>query len=99
MASPDPIPSFYKIFFLYIDPLICLSGIYLSFLDHNTYLLKGVPTQLISPTTNMADPITGFFLNSLGGFLLQTFVLQVLLLRTSLGFGASNAVKTWKILM
>jgi hypothetical protein len=30
------IPLLYRIFFLYIDPIICLSGIYLFFFDHHT---------------------------------------------------------------
>jgi hypothetical protein len=61
------IPVFYRVFFLYIDPLVCLSGIYLSFFDNATFVANGLPPILASYTqTPAGKALTKYFLNSLG---------------------------------
>ena len=61
------IPLFYRIFFLYVDPLICLSGIYLSFLDNPTFVENGLPQILVPYTqTPSGAALTDHFLNTLG---------------------------------
>jgi len=84
------IPTFYRIFFLYIDPLICLSGIYVLFFDHATYLASGVPHAI---TVDAIDPLTQYLLAALGSYALCIFGIQVLLLRQF------PDIKIWRIVM
>lgn len=77
----------YRIFFLYIDPLINLSGIYLAFFDPSTFLASGVPSSLKpSPSSSIShgkpplDPLVSHLLNSIGSYSVGILVLQVLLL-------------------
>jgi hypothetical protein len=84
------IPLFYRIFFLYIDPLICLSAIYLSFFDHSTYLSLGLPRTL---THHSSSPLTSHLITALGAWSLSIFALQTLLLQQY------RDVKIWKIFM
>jgi hypothetical protein len=84
------IPLFYRIFFLYIDPLICLSAIYLCFFDHTTYLEMGVPRSL---ARHSSSPLTSHLINVLGAWSLCIFALQTLLLQQY------RDVKLWKIFM
>lgn len=83
------IPLFYRLFFLYIDPLFNLSGIYVSFLDHTAYLSMGVPRSLTTTPT----PITEYLIMALGSWSLSILVIQTLLLQQY------RDVKLWKIVM
>jgi hypothetical protein len=85
------IPLFYRIFFLYIDPCICLSGIYVCFFDHGTYLEMGVPRALTRHSSS--SPLTSHLINALGAWSLCIFALQTLLLQQY------RDVKIWKIFM
>jgi hypothetical protein len=89
MANSN-IPLFYKIFFLYIDPLLCLSGVYLCFFDHKTYLEMGVPRAL---TRHVSSPLTSHLITVLGAWSVSIFALQTLLLQQY------RDVKLWKIFM
>lgn len=61
------IPLFYRVFFLYIDPLICLSGIYLSFFDNPKFIENGLPQILVPYTqTPPGAALTDYFLNTVG---------------------------------
>jgi hypothetical protein len=84
------IPVFYRVFFLYIDPLLCLSGIYLGFFDHATYLEMGVPRAL---THHSASLLTNHLITVLGAWSLCIFTLQTLLLQQY------RDVKIWRIFM
>ena len=84
------IPAFYRIFFLYIDPLINLSGSYILFFDHPTYVKNGTPNYI---SVDAIDPIVQYLLLSLGSFSLCIFGLQTLLLQQY------RDVKIWKIVM
>jgi len=95
------IPSLYRIFFLYIDPLICLSGIYLSFLDQSTYIQMGTPRVLSktrSPNTPI-DPLTQYFMMAVGANLLCTFGIEVILLRQVVDAPKGLNVRIWKTVM
>lgn len=100
------IPPFYRIFFLYIDPLICLSGIYLSLFDQPTFLLNGVPSRLLptypSGTSQEehpnGDPLISHFLFSIGSYSIGILSLQILLLHQVKDAPAGLNVKIWKIL-
>jgi hypothetical protein len=84
------IPLFYRVFFLYIDPLICLSGIYLCFFDHATYLEMGVPQAL---TRHSPSPLSSYLITVIGAWSLSIFAMQILLLQQY------RDVKVWKIFM
>ncbi|KAE9365464.1 hypothetical protein N431DRAFT_420643 [Stipitochalara longipes BDJ] len=84
------IPLFYRVFFLYIDPLFCLSGIYLCLFDHAAYLELGVPRAL---TRHSASPLTSHLITVLGAWSVSIFALQTLLLQQY------RDVKLWKIFM
>jgi hypothetical protein len=84
------IPLFYRVFFLYIDPLFCLSGIYLCFFDHATYLEMGIPRAL---THHSSSPLTSHLLTVLGAWSVAIFALQTLLLQQY------RDVKLWRIFM
>ncbi|KAK0124187.1 hypothetical protein ONS95_009169 [Cadophora gregata] len=84
------IPAFYRIFFLYIDPLVCLSGIYVLFFDHATYLTSSVPHAIPVKTI---DPLTRYLLTALGSYCLCIFGIQIFLLRQFLD------IKIWRIVM
>ncbi|EPE27648.1 hypothetical protein GLAREA_04439 [Glarea lozoyensis ATCC 20868] len=91
------IPKFYRIFFLYIDPLICLSGIYIFFFDHALYISNGTPTAISSFSSTALTPFTDYLLTALGAYSLFVFCMQVLLLH---GFkNAANGVnvRIWRI--
>lgn len=84
------IPLFYRIFFLYVDPLFCLSGVYLCFFDHETYLEMGVPRIFANLTHS---PLPHYLITVLGAWSLSIFALQTLLLQQY------RDVKLWKIFM
>jgi hypothetical protein len=84
------IPLLYRVFFLYIDPLFCLSGIYLCFFDHATYLEMGVPQAL---TIHSSSPLSSYLITVLGAWSVSIFAMQTLLLQQY------RDVKVWKIFM
>jgi hypothetical protein len=95
------IPTFYTILFLYVDPLINLSGIYLEFFDQNNYLENGVPSLLTSNVsqTDAIYPLVQYLILALGSFSVCILAFQVLLVH---GFkNAANGlnVTIWKIVM
>ncbi len=77
------IPIFYRIFFLYIDPLLCLSGIYIFFFDHPTYIASGTPHSISVDISNpsILSPLERYLLYALGSYSLCIFAIQTLLLR------------------
>jgi hypothetical protein len=91
------IPRLYRIFFLYIDPLICMSGIYIFFFDHALYIENGTPTAISRAPDTALTPFTNYLLIALGAYSLFVFCMQILLLH---GFkNAPNGlnVKIWRI--
>ena len=87
------IPLIYRLFFLYIDPLICLSGVYLAFFDPATYIANGVPSFVSSSISGTElSPLSAYFLRSLGSWSLSILALQLLILHQF------KDVKLWKIL-
>ncbi|KAG9232460.1 hypothetical protein BJ875DRAFT_466758 [Amylocarpus encephaloides] len=92
------IPLLYRIFFLYIDPLICLSGIYIFFTSPILYITNGTPTTIShshpDPTV-LLNGFTDYLLTSLGSYALFVFAMQILLLH---GFNDAAAIKLriWK---
>jgi hypothetical protein len=100
-------PLFYRIFFLYIDPLICLSGIYLCFFDQRTFILNGIPSlitsnhlqsQIHSSPNSVLNitPATTYFIHSLGAYSLCIIFLQISLLWGFKDVGNGIGVKVWK---
>ncbi|KAL2060143.1 hypothetical protein VTL71DRAFT_9965 [Oculimacula yallundae] len=83
------IPAFYRMFFLYIDPLLCLSGIYVLFFDHATYLDSGVPHGL---SKSSIDPLARYLMNALGSYSLTILGIQILLLHRF------SEVKIWRVI-
>ncbi len=88
------IPIFYRIFFLYIDPLICLLGVYTFFFDHPTYITNGTPHSLSSTIQDQnLTPLEKFLLSALGSYALCIFGVQILLLHQF------HDVRIWRIVM
>lgn len=83
-----PIPPFYRIFFTSIDPLIALSGAYLSFFDPETILASSFPRSSIyaKPT----PPITVLLTQASGAFIMMAYFMIFMLRYTS-------DVKIWKV--
>ncbi|KUJ24259.1 uncharacterized protein LY89DRAFT_776404 [Mollisia scopiformis] len=92
------IPLFYRIVFLYIDPLICLSGIYLMFFDHQTFVVNGTPSSL-SASLSKVDPLAAHLIMNIGLYSICIFSLQVLLLHQFKDAPNGLNVKLWRILM
>ncbi|KAL5319171.1 hypothetical protein ACEPPN_012220 [Leptodophora sp. 'Broadleaf-Isolate-01'] len=89
------IPIFYRIFFLYIDPLICLIGVYTYFFDHATFIESGTPHSISATVadTQHLSPLEQFLLPALGSYALCIFGIQILLLHQF------HDVKIWRIVM
>jgi hypothetical protein len=69
------IPSFYRIFFATLDPLLAGTGILTAWLFPRTFLLSYFPDpRIIAPETR-------FTLDAIAGFFASTLLLQVYLLR------------------
>ncbi len=84
----SPIPSFYRLFFPTLDPLIALSGILTNILLPGTILTLYDPSARLPPafeTSTLLDVNTGF--------LLATIPLQIIMLRLR-----PNDVAVWKCL-
>jgi hypothetical protein len=98
-------PLIYQVFFLYIDPLLCLSGIYLSFADQSIFIQNGVPSALkdssspLLPPRNPALPrLVSHFMFSIGSYSIGIFALQILLLHQFSDTSDLRNLKLWKIL-
>lgn len=82
------IPSFYRIFFSFIDPLVALSGVYLNYFDGDTVITSIFPP---SHAWSRITPSHTLLLEQSGGFLLMIVFLQVFLLRHTKDLGV------WKL--
>jgi hypothetical protein len=89
MASKDfsNIPAFYRFYFRWSDPAICLWGAYMDFFTPAFDFHAFVP-ESISPYNPYFDTI----LQQLGGSLLMLAVIDIVLLRYT------NDINIWKIL-
>jgi hypothetical protein len=93
------IPLLYRLFFLYLDPFTCLSGIYLSFFDPTTFILNGVPSPLRTPPPSTPlDPLVTHLLRSIGAYSVCIFALQIILLHQFKNAPGGLNVQLWKIL-
>lgn len=90
------IPTFYRIFFLYIDPLICFSSIYIFFLDQAFYLKNGIPQSVTSKSKHVT-PLTQFLLFSLGSYSLFVFLMQICLLHGFKDAPRGLNLRIWRI--
>ena len=83
-----PIPPFYRIFFTSIDPLIALSGAYISLFDPETILASSFPRSSIyaKPT----PPITVLLTQASGAFVMMAYFMIFMLRYT-------DDVKIWKM--
>ncbi len=95
------IPLFYRIFFLYIDPLICLLSIYLFFFDHPTYILNGIPSSLSTPALQTPElpPLVQLLITGLGAYSLCIFTMQIFLLRQFSDAPDGINVRIWRIVL
>ena len=82
------IPSFYRVFFTIIDPLIAASGVVANILEPNTILRSYSPVAVIPPRTD-----TTVLLDTVAGFLSGTILLQTVLLRLR-----PSDIAVWKTL-
>ena len=95
------IPLFYRIFFLYIDPLLCLAGIYIAFFDPHSYIQNGTPhaiSSLIAATEEL-HPLTSNLIMALGSYSLFVFAMQILLLQQFKDAPNGINVQIWRIVM
>ena len=93
-----PIPLLYRIFFLYIDPIICLSGIYLFFFDHHTFIQNGVPgviSSQVSPISTLS-PLNNYLITALGSYSVFVFVMQIFLLHQFKDTPRGLNIKIWR---
>lgn len=88
MASKDfsNIPIFYRIYFSWLDPAICLWGAYMDYFTPAFVVAATLP-----PAISPHNPYYDFVLYQVGGSLLSIFVIDVVLLRYT------NDVNIWKI--
>ncbi|KAF2706190.1 hypothetical protein K504DRAFT_385897 [Pleomassaria siparia CBS 279.74] len=82
------IPSFYRVFFTSIDPLIALSGAFFALFQPDTTIASMFP---LSHAWARITPSHTMLLQQSGGFLISIIVLQVALLRYT------QDVNIWKI--
>ncbi|KAI5365262.1 hypothetical protein Slin15195_G047980 [Septoria linicola] len=88
MAHPQTtIPTFYRLFFTVLDPMIALHASYMMFFTPAVVTDAFVPAA-ISPY----DPSQTFFQQQLGGALLMCAVLDIFLLRQT------NEIWIWKVM-
>lgn len=84
MAQPQrshqPIPSFYRVFFTSIDPLIALSGAYLSLFDPGTVLASSFDRS--SPYAVPTPAITVLLTQAAGALSVMAFLMVFMLRRT-----------------
>lgn len=87
MANTDqPIPTIYRAFFLYIDPLIAGSGVFMDFFDPEALIRSTVP-----PSISQFNPLQHFLLHQMGGALTMCIILDIFLLRRT------NEIWIWKV--
>jgi len=85
--STDSIPLFYRFYFLWSDPLVCLWAVYMNF-----FTPAFVVNAFVPPSIPSHDPLNDFLLQQFGGSLLMLAFLDIVLLRYS------KDVTVWKIL-
>jgi hypothetical protein len=88
------IPSWYRIFFLYIDPLIGSSGLYIYFFDHPFFLKQGIPSTLSK--TAEYTPLVRYLLFALGSHFIAITAMQVYLLQAYKDAPNGLNVRIWK---
>ncbi|KAF2262503.1 hypothetical protein CC78DRAFT_315136 [Lojkania enalia] len=71
---PNPYPLFYRLFFTYLDPLICIWGAYMDFFDPTLVLSSHFP----EPTADMGHAM---ILRQRGGGMLNFGFVSAVLLR------------------
>jgi hypothetical protein len=105
MAPPGKIayiPTFYRIFFLYIDPLINFSSLYLFFFDHATYISQTIPKSILPPSFYLAHPeitpLENHLITALGSYSIAFLALQISLIHGFKNAPSGLNVKIWKIL-
>lgn len=86
-ASSSDVPAFYKFYFLWSDPAVCLWAVYMDFFTPDVVVNAFIPAS-IAPRNPQFD----FLLQQLGGSLLMLGFLDVVLLRYT------KDVMIWKIL-
>lgn len=88
MASKDfsNIPTFYRLYFSWLDPAVCVWGSYMDFFTPAFVVAATLPPS-ISPHNTYYD----WVLYQLGGALLSILVIDVVLLRYT------NDINIWKI--
>ncbi len=86
-APAQPIPAAYRIFFTSLDPLVALGGAYLHFFLPETVLDSYIPA-----TVSPHEPQHYMLYQQLGGFLLGSAFLSIVLLRYTGDLGV------WRIL-
>src|ERR1700761_3399586 len=83
----DTIPGFYRFYFSWSDPAICLWGAYIDF-----FTPAFVSNAFLPSTIAKWDPLFDFTLQQLGGALLMLAFIDIVLLRYT------KDVKIWKII-
>ncbi|KAJ9662037.1 hypothetical protein H2198_001579 [Neophaeococcomyces mojaviensis] len=81
------IPSFYRFYFRWLDPAVCLWAVYMDFFTPDVVYNAFVPTTLAP-----RNPQHDFLLEQIGGALLMLAVLDIFMLRLT------NDIKVWKTL-
>ncbi|KAF1957946.1 hypothetical protein CC80DRAFT_491269 [Byssothecium circinans] len=86
--ASSPVPTIYRLFFTYMDPLMCISGAYLSFFEPESILATTFPR-----THNWAQvtPSHAVLLDQAGG----AYVMMAFLMITMLRY--TNDLNIWKI--
>lgn len=84
---PSRIPAFYRFYFRWSDPAICLWGAYMDFVTP-----AFVSNAFLPSSQQPWNPMFNFTLQQLGGALLMLAVIDIMLLRYT------EDVGVWKIL-
>jgi len=88
------IPLFYRVFFLYLDPLIGLSGLWIFFFDHQVFLTTGAPSAIAKGASY--TPLARYLLFSLGSYSLAITAMQVYLLQAFKNAPDGLNLKIWR---
>ncbi|KAB5511693.1 hypothetical protein GE09DRAFT_639213 [Coniochaeta sp. 2T2.1] len=93
LAGPAHVPLPYRAWFMYIDPVLSVMGVYGCFFDPSLILSSYIPTTIPNPSSlkpggssisnpaAVANPAHHLVFAEMGGFLLLTIILSTFLLR------------------